>query len=100
MVSVLESYFGKITEESVKNNFVLIYELLDGMTPVCTVFHETLLHTYYLHVHVVGFLHVQCSCVQCLFTVCVCVFLQKSSTTVTPRKQTLAFSRHTSLRLE
>ena len=30
MVSVLESYFGKISEESVKNNFVLIYELLDG----------------------------------------------------------------------
>lgn len=30
MVEVLESYFGKITEEGVKNNFVLIYELLDG----------------------------------------------------------------------
>ncbi len=30
MVSVLESYFGIISEESVKNNFVLIYELLDG----------------------------------------------------------------------
>ena len=30
MVHVLESYFGKISEESVKNNFVLIYELLDG----------------------------------------------------------------------
>ena len=30
MVSVLESYFGSISEESVKNNFVLIYELLDG----------------------------------------------------------------------
>ena len=30
MVSVLESYFGNISEESVKNNFVLIYELLDG----------------------------------------------------------------------
>jgi len=30
MVQVLESYFGKISEESVKNNFVLIYELLDG----------------------------------------------------------------------
>ena len=30
MVSVLESYFGVISEESVKNNFVLIYELLDG----------------------------------------------------------------------
>ena len=24
------SYFGKISEENVKNNFVLIYELLDG----------------------------------------------------------------------
>jgi hypothetical protein len=24
------SYFGKLDEESVKNNFVLIYELLDG----------------------------------------------------------------------
>ncbi len=30
MVEVLESYFGKITEEGIKNNFVLIYELLDG----------------------------------------------------------------------
>ena len=30
MVSVLESYFGTISEESIKNNFVLIYELLDG----------------------------------------------------------------------
>lgn len=30
MVQVLEQYFGSITEESVKNNFVLIYELLDG----------------------------------------------------------------------
>lgn len=29
MVEVLEQYFGSITEESVKNNFVLIYELLD-----------------------------------------------------------------------
>lgn len=30
MVSVLESYFSTVSEESVKNNFVLIYELLDG----------------------------------------------------------------------
>ena len=30
MISVLESYFTSITEDSVKNNFVLIYELLDG----------------------------------------------------------------------
>lgn len=33
MVSVLESYFGVISEENVKNNFVLIYELLDGKGP-------------------------------------------------------------------
>ena len=26
----MQSYFGKISEENIKNNFVLIYELLDG----------------------------------------------------------------------
>lgn len=35
MVAVLESYFGRITEENVKNNFVLIYELLDGRHGDC-----------------------------------------------------------------
>ena len=30
MCEVLESYFGSISEEGIKNNFVLIYELLDG----------------------------------------------------------------------
>ena len=29
MIEVMQSYFGKLTEENVKNNFVLIYELLD-----------------------------------------------------------------------
>ncbi|XP_074655145.1 AP-2 complex subunit mu [Tubulanus polymorphus] len=29
MVEVMQSYFGKISEENIKNNFVLIYELLD-----------------------------------------------------------------------
>jgi len=29
--TICKSYFGKVDEESVKNNFVLIYELLDGM---------------------------------------------------------------------
>ena len=29
MCDVMQSYFGKISEENVKNNFVLIYELLD-----------------------------------------------------------------------
>lgn len=27
----MQSYFGKLNEENVKNNFVLIYELLDGL---------------------------------------------------------------------
>jgi AP-2 complex subunit mu-1 len=31
MCEVMQSYFGKISEENVKNNFVLIYELLDEL---------------------------------------------------------------------
>lgn len=30
VIDVMQSYFGKISEENIKNNFVLIYELLDG----------------------------------------------------------------------
>lgn len=30
VISIGRSYFGKFDEEAVKNNFVLIYELLDG----------------------------------------------------------------------
>lgn len=30
MCDVMTAYFGKISEENIKNNFVLIYELLDG----------------------------------------------------------------------
>ncbi|TRY53958.1 hypothetical protein DNTS_029801, partial [Danionella cerebrum] len=30
MCDVMSAYFGKISEENIKNNFVLIYELLDG----------------------------------------------------------------------
>lgn len=29
IIDVMQSYFGKISEENIKNNFVLIYELLD-----------------------------------------------------------------------
>ncbi|KAL5014716.1 hypothetical protein ScPMuIL_008986 [Solemya velum] len=29
MVEVMQSYFGKISEDNIKNNFVLIYEILD-----------------------------------------------------------------------
>jgi hypothetical protein len=31
-INIAKSYFGKIDEEAVKNNFVLIYELIDGMS--------------------------------------------------------------------
>ena len=34
MCNVMQAYFGKISEENIKNNFVLIYELLDGTTRV------------------------------------------------------------------
>lgn len=34
-VNISKSYFGKLDEESVKNNFVLIYELLDGQFSAC-----------------------------------------------------------------
>ena len=30
-INICKSYFGKIDEESVKNNFVVIYELVDGL---------------------------------------------------------------------
>lgn len=30
MVTIMQSYFGKVTEDNIKNNFVLIYELLGG----------------------------------------------------------------------
>ena len=33
LVALGKSYFGKFDEEAVKNNFVLIYELLDGAYP-------------------------------------------------------------------
>lgn len=36
IIDVMQSYFGKISEENIKNNFVLIYELLDGK-PKCTI---------------------------------------------------------------
>jgi hypothetical protein len=49
VVEVMQSYFGKLTEENIKNNFVLIYELLDGMfvyicVPVGTVVSECVFH--------------------------------------------------------
>ena len=29
-INICKSYFGKVDEEAVKNNFVVIYELIDG----------------------------------------------------------------------
>ena len=33
LIQLGRGYFGKFDEEAVKNNFVLVYELLDGMCP-------------------------------------------------------------------
>lgn len=35
LIMLGKSYFGKLDEEAVKNNFVLIYELLDGELRFC-----------------------------------------------------------------
>jgi hypothetical protein len=37
-ISICKSYFGKVDEESVKNNFVLIYELIDGVSVISLYF--------------------------------------------------------------
>jgi len=34
-INICKAYFGKIDEESVKNNFVVIYELIDGKSVQC-----------------------------------------------------------------
>lgn len=45
VISIGRSYFGKLDEEAVKNNFVLIYELLDGaLMPAATPFFHVLIH--------------------------------------------------------
>ena len=33
LIQLGRGYFGKFDEEAVKNNFVLVYELLDGIPP-------------------------------------------------------------------
>lgn len=38
IIDVMQSYFGKISEENIKNNFVLIYELLDGRQTIFFLF--------------------------------------------------------------
>ena len=48
VLEVLQSYFGNITEENVKNNFVLIYELFDGVCSTATHAHT---HTTHTHTH-------------------------------------------------
>lgn len=45
IIDVMQSYFGKISEENIKNNFVLIYELLDGEFFVYIYFDLKINHT-------------------------------------------------------
>jgi hypothetical protein len=44
IIDVMQSYFGKISEENIKNNFVLIYELLDGKLQVLRTFYVSWMH--------------------------------------------------------
>ena len=34
-MQVLETFFGTVDEDSIRNNFVVIYELLDGTHTAC-----------------------------------------------------------------
>ena len=42
LVGLGKAYFGKFDEEAVKNNFVLVYELLDGERGICFFFLDCL----------------------------------------------------------
>jgi AP-2 complex subunit mu-1 len=46
MTDVMAAYFGKVTEENIKNNFVLIYEILDGNTFLIVVYVKKLVPYY------------------------------------------------------
>lgn len=50
IIDVMHSYFGKISEENIKNNFVLIYELLDGKFARCDILFCSFLYFVYVHI--------------------------------------------------
>lgn len=45
MCDVMAAYFGKVSEENIKNNFVLIYELLDGNCHFAQSCHSDILYS-------------------------------------------------------
>lgn len=49
----MQSYFGKISEENIKNNFVLIYELLDGKVYTIKLVQKK--HTYQFVLEILDF---------------------------------------------
>ena len=42
LIALGKGYFGKFDEEAVKNNFVLVYELLDGQSSLQTQLHNVI----------------------------------------------------------
>lgn len=70
MCDVMTAYFGKISEENIKNNFVLIYELLDGRMCRRVSVGTTCPPAYLL-----------------LMPISLCLFVQRSWTLATPRTQ-------------
>lgn len=56
IIDVMQSYFGKISEENIKNNFVLIYELLDGEFVLLIVLLVLALRLHSNHVVLISFI--------------------------------------------
>lgn len=97
MCDVMTAYFGKISEENIKNNFVLIYELLDGKTRRC-VWHP-ILWLYSKHIGISGWRVTLCKnspvTLLCHNTF-LCWLTQRSWTLVTLRTQRLELWRPSS----
>ena len=51
LVALGKGYFGKFDEEAVKNNFVLVYELLDGRIYLCILAARQSHHSPHMPVH-------------------------------------------------
>lgn len=50
IIEVMQSYFGKISEENIKNNFVLIYELLDGLFLQCFIVNIFFMYDFFTEI--------------------------------------------------
>jgi AP-2 complex subunit mu-1 len=88
-ISICKSYFGKVDEESVKNNFVLIYELIDGASHFLFLLHGTL-KAHLLTTEIIDFGYPQNSEIDALKTFIMTESIVSSATAaVSPPRKTL-----------